>query len=314
MKPIRIGSRGSTLALVQARSVKAAIENAQPEAQVEIVVIKTSGDRFVDVPMQSIGGKGLFTKEIEDALLNKKIDIAVHSMKDLPTELPDGLTIAAIPPREDPRDVLVSRNKDKLQRLSSGSKVGTGSLRRRAQILHYRADLSVVPIRGNVDTRLKKLDAGEVDALIMAAAGLKRIGQEDRIVEFIPLDICVSAVGQGALALETREGAWVRETLALLHDDKTDREVSAERAFLQRLGGGCQVPIGARAAVEGAKLQIVGVIANPDGTTLCRGEKSGQTSEAADLGRALAEQLLREGADKILGSLDRQQNYSYGES
>ena len=314
MKPIRIGSRGSTLALVQATSVKAAIENAQPAAQVEIVVIKTSGDRFVDVPMQSIGGKGLFTKEIEDALLEKRIDIAVHSMKDLPTELPDGLTIAAVPQREDPRDVLVSRNKDILQRLPRGSKVGTGSLRRRAQILHYRPDLSVVPIRGNVDTRLKKLDAGEVDALIMAAAGLKRIGQEDRIVEFIPLDICVSAVGQGALALETREDASVRGTLALLHDDKTNCEVSAERAFLQRLGGGCQVPIGARAAVDGGKLHIIGVIANPDGTTLCRGEKSGQTSAAADLGRALAEQLLREGADKILESLDRQQNYSYGES
>ena len=314
MKPIRIGSRGSTLALVQATSIKTAIENAEPEAKVEIVIIKTSGDRFVDVPMQSIGGKGLFTKEIEDALLHKEIDIAVHSMKDLPTQLPDGLTIAAVPPREDPRDVLVSRNKDKLQHLSSRSKVGTGSLRRRAQILHYRPDLSVVPIRGNVDTRLKKLDAGEVDALIMAAAGLKRIGQEDRIVEFISADICVSAVGQGALALETREDAWVRETVALLHDGKTDSEVMAERAFLRRLGGGCQVPIGARATVEGAKLDIIGVVANPDGTTLCRGEKSGRTSDATGLGHELAEQLLREGADKILATLDRQQTYPYGES
>jgi hydroxymethylbilane synthase len=233
-------------------------------------------------------------------------------MKDLPTALPDDLTIAAVPQREDPRDVLVSLNRDRLEQLPAGVKIGTGSLRRRAQILHYRPELSVVPIRGNVDTRLRKLDSGEVGALIMAAAGLKRIGQADRIVEFIPASICVSAVGQGALALETRQDASIRETLDLLDDIATYTEVSAERAFLSRLGGGCQLPMGARAMVEGEKLDIVGIVVNPDGSSLVRGERSGNAVDAVELGQELAEQLLREGADKILRNLDPRHGAQYG--
>jgi len=314
MSVARIGSRGSTLALAQAGWVKKEIEKRQPEIKVELVVIKTSGDRFVDTAIQSIGGKGIFTKEIEDALRRKEIDIAVHSLKDLPTELPEGLIIAAVPKREDPRDVFVSRSSHRLEQLSARAIIGTGSLRRRSQILHYRHDLSVVPIRGNVDTRLRKLDAGEVDGLVMAAAGLKRIGQAHRIAEFISADICVSAVAQGALALEAREDASIRETLDLLDDMATYTEVSAERAFLSRLGGGCQVPVGARATAEKDSLNIIGVVASPDGRALFRGKKSGHVADAVELGQELAEQLLHDGADKILAKLGRQQVYQYGES
>ena len=304
MSSIRIGSRGSTLALAQATWVGKQIENRRPDLSVELVIIKTSGDRFVDASLRAIGGKGLFTKEIEDALLREEIDIAVHSMKDLPTELPAGLIIAAIPEREDPRDVLVSHRGNSLKALPAGTKIGTGSLRRGAQLRHYRRDLSVVPIRGNVDTRLKKLDVGEVDALVMAAAGLRRIGQAGCIAEFISADICVSAVAQGALAVEARADSLVRKTLSFLHDAKTDAEVSSERAFLGRLGGGCQVPVGARATLQGNNLHILGIVAEPDGSSLCRGEKSGVAADAAGLGRELAEQLLNQGADRILRNTD----------
>jgi hydroxymethylbilane synthase len=311
MSSIRIGSRGSTLALAQARWVQKQIENNRPDLRVELAIIKTSGDRFVDASLRAIGGKGLFTKEIEDALLRGEIDIAVHSMKDLPTELPPGLVMAAIPEREDPRDVLVSRRGNSLKTLPAGTKIGTGSLRREAQLRHYRRDLYVVPIRGNVDTRLKKLDEGEVDALVMAAAGLNRIGQAGRIAEFIAADICVSAVAQGALAVEARVDASVRETLSFLHDAKADTEVSAERAFLSRLGGGCQVPVGARATLKENKLHILGIVAEPDGSSLCRGEKSGALGDAGGLGRELAEQLLNQGADIMLRNLDPRGN-QYG--
>jgi hydroxymethylbilane synthase len=297
---IRIGTRGSTLALAQTAWVKAKLEEKYPEAKIESVIIKTGGDRFVDIPIQAIGGKGIFTKEIEEALLTNAIDVAVHSMKDLPTELPAGLTVAAVAARENPGDALVSVGTKKLSELLPGTKIGTGSLRRRAQISHHRRDLSVVPIRGNIDTRLKKLDAGEVDALIMAAAGLKRIGREERIVEFIPEQICVSAVAQGALALESRADDTLRERFAFLHDPASFVEVSAERAFLQHLGGGCYVPVGARATVARNELKMLGVVAHPDGSALYRGEIAGQVESATELGRELAERLLREGADKIL--------------
>jgi hydroxymethylbilane synthase len=300
MKLIRIGTRGSALALAQAAWVKAKFEEQYPGASVESIIIKTSGDRFVEAPVQAIGGKGIFTKEIEDALLKKEIDVAVHSMKDLPTELAPGLTVAAVPEREDPRDVLVSAGHKRLAELSSGTRIGTGSLRRRAQILHYRSDLSVMPIRGNIDTRLKKLDAGEVDALVMAAAGLKRIGRQDRIVEFIPERICVNAVAQGALGLESRIEDPIREQLGFLHHGATSTEVAAERAFLKRLGGGCHVPVGARATVAGNELKMAGVVAEPDGTSLYRDEIAGLAEEAVNLGGELAERLLRQGADRIL--------------
>lgn len=300
MSRIRIGTRGSALALAQSNWVKSQLEQHYLETEVELRIIKTSGDRFVDTPIQNLGNKGAFTKEIEDALLGGEIDLAVHSMKDLPTELPRGLAIAAMPKREDPRDVLVTRERNGLGNLPPGTAVGTGSLRRKAQLLHHRADLSVVPIRGNVDTRLRKLDEGLVDALVMAAAGLKRIGRADRISEFLADEICVSAVAQGALGLESRQDDALRERLAFLHDPATSAEIAAERAMLDRLGGGCHVPIGARATVTGRELKIIGVVASVDGNRLCRGEATGAAAQATELGDRLATELLSQGADKLL--------------
>jgi hydroxymethylbilane synthase len=298
-----LGTRGSTLALAQSTWVKRQIEEHVAQLQVELRVIKTSGDRFLDKPIQNLGGKGVFTKEIEDALLRGEIDLAVHSLKDLPTELPKGLLIAAVPKREDARDVLIAREKSKLAELAFGAKVGTGSLRRRAQLLNKRPDLTIVPVRGNIDSRLKKLDAGEVDALIMAAAGLKRIGCENRIGEFLGDDVCVSAVAQGALGIESRDENATRQCLTFLHDMDSFTEVSAERALLDRLGGGCHVPIGARARLTGDELRLTGVVASPDGAKLCRGESFGLGSEAVALGKRLADQLLSQGADKLLASI-----------
>ncbi|MDP2601716.1 MAG: hydroxymethylbilane synthase [Deltaproteobacteria bacterium] len=303
MKNLRLGTRGSTLALAQAHWVKARIEERRPESKVEIVVLKTSGDRFIDAALQAIGGKGLFTKEIEDALLRNEIDLAVHSLKDLPTEMAQGLALVAVPEREDARDVLVTRERTSLDRLPPGARIGTGSLRRRAQLLYHRPGLSVVGIRGNVDTRLRKLDAGEVDALVMAAAGLKRIGRGDRIVEFLSTDICVSAVAQGALGLQARANDAGNEEYSFLHHAPTAAEVTAERSFLSRLGGGCQVPVGGRAVVAGDEIAMVGVVASPDGKALQRGERSGKLVDAAKLGADLAEELLRAGADRILASV-----------
>jgi len=299
-KRVRIGTRGSKLALAQAQWVKAEIEKHSSETDAEIVVIKTTGDRFGEASLQAIGGKGLFTKEIEEALLRRDVDVAVHSMKDLPTELPGRLVIAAVPKRVESRDVLVSRDGIGLGDLRAGKRIGTGSLRRKAQLLHFRSDLSVVPVRGNVDTRLRKLDAGEVDALVMAAAGLKRIGEGSRITEYIGEEVCVSAVAQGALALESRDDEQTRLQLEFLHDTVTQLEVDAERAFLKRLGGGCQVPIGARARVEEDQLRIIGIVAHPAGNPFFRDECSGRREHGEALGAELAERLLRRGAENIL--------------
>ncbi len=300
MKSIRIGTRGSTLALAQTAWVKGKLAEKFPDARIETILIKTSGDRFLEASVQAIGGKGIFTKEIEDALLRHEIDIAVHSMKDLPTNLSAGLIVAAVPHREDPRDILVSTGAKKLSDLSAGAKIGTGSLRRRAQLLYYRRDLVIVPIRGNVDTRLKKLDQGECDGLVMAAAGLKRIAREERIAEYISNDVCLGAAGQGALGLESREDDSIREQLSFLHDPATFAEIAAERSFLNRMGGGCHVPVGARGVAEGEKFKLFGVVANPDGSSLFRGETSGCVAHAEELGRELAERLLSQGAQQIL--------------
>jgi len=300
MKSIRIGTRGSRLALAQTAWVKGKLEEKFPDARIETILIKTSGDRFLEANVQAIGGKGIFTKEIEDALLRHEIDIAVHSMKDLPTDLSAGLIVAAVPHREDPRDVLVSTGAKRLSDLSAGAKIGTGSLRRRAQLLYYRRDLIVMPIRGNVDTRLKKLDQGECDGLVMAAAGLKRIDREERIAEYISNDVCLGAAGQGALGLESRENDSIRGQLSFLHDSATFAEVTAERSFLNRLGGGCHVPVGARGVAEGEKFRLLGVVANPDGSSLFRGETSGCVAHAEELGRELAERLLSQGAQQLL--------------
>ncbi|MCH8055846.1 MAG: hydroxymethylbilane synthase [Deltaproteobacteria bacterium] len=297
---IRIGTRGSALALAQAGWVRRKLEERYPSLRVETVIIKTSGDRFLNTPIKAIGGKGIFVKEIEEALLRREIDLAVHSMKDIPTEIPSGLTVAAIPEREDPRDVLVSLDHTPLKDLPTGARIGTGSLRRRAQILHYRSDLSLVPIRGNIDTRLKKADRGEVDALVMASAGLRRIGREDRVTEYLSPEICLSAVAQGAMGLESRDGDPVVEKVAFLHHLPTAIGVLAERGFLRQLGGGCQIPVGAVAWVGGERIRLMGVVADVDGQKLLRGEISGSTEEAEKLGQELAGRLLKEGADEIL--------------
>ena len=297
---LRIGTRGSALALAQSNWVKAQLVRNQPGLEVELQIVKTSGDRLLDTPIQDLGGKGVFTKEIEEALLRDEIDLAVHSMKDLPPRLPGGLVIAAVPAREDARDVLVTRGKRAFADLPSGTRIGTGSLRRQAQLLHKRGDLEIVPIRGNVDTRLRKLDEGQLDALVMAAAGLKRIGREDRIGEYLADEVCVSAVAQGALGIEAREASSVREHLHFLHDAATCSEVAAERALLDRLGGSCYVPIGARGRLSESQLKLTGVVASPDGTRMCRGEIRGHADRAVDLGRQLAEELLRQGAAERL--------------
>jgi hydroxymethylbilane synthase len=297
----RIGSRGSALALAQADWVKRKLE--QTGLKVEITVIKTSGDRFVDRTIQSLGGKGIFTKEIEDALLGGTIDLAVHSMKDLPTELPKGLAIAAVPQREDARDVLVSKENIRLKDLPKGAQLATGSLRRRSQILNYRSDLTMVPIRGNVDTRLQKLFDQGLDAIVLAAAGLKRLGRDDRITEYLTPDICLSAVAQGALAIETRDDGPSRQSVAFLHHDPSFTEVTAERAFLRKLGGGCHVPVAARASIEGELLNIMGMVAEPDGRRLCRDWIAGPKEQAAALGTELAERLIRAGAGEMLAGV-----------
>lgn len=300
MRRIRIGSRGSMLAMAQANWVKQQLTAHYPDLPIDLKIIKTSGDKASDVAISSIGGKGVFTKEIEEALLRDEIDLAVHSMKDMPTELPAGLMVAAVPKREDARDVLVTRDMRTFRDLRLRARIATGSLRRKAQLLHWRRDLTVVPIRGNIDTRLRKLDEDEADALVVAAAGLRRIGQEGRITEYLADSVCISAVGQGALGIEARQEDTMRELLRFLHDAATSAEVSAERSLLARLGGGCHVPVGARARVEGETLRMIGAVASPDGRSLCKGLIEGRSTIAAEIGRRLADQLLKDGAAKIL--------------
>ena len=299
MSTIRIGTRRSPLALVQAEWVRGRIREHDPSATVEIVPIRTSGDRFRHLPIEKIGAKGVFIKEIEEALLEGAVDVAVHSMKDLPTELPDGLAIAAVPEREDPRDALISRVAESLAALPAGARVGTGSIRRRAQVLNQRPDLAVVPIRGNVDTRLAKLEGGEVDALLLALAGLKRLGREREATQALPPETWLSAVAQGALGLETRRGEV--ERLRFLDHGPSALEVEAERAFLRRLEGGCQVPVGARAVAGPAGVTLAGMVAEATGERLFRGEISGAWADAASLGVELAERLLDDGAGAALG-------------
>jgi hydroxymethylbilane synthase len=290
-----IASRGSQLALWQARWVAAELHKLGHECRIEI--IKTTGDKITDVPLAKVGTKGLFTKEIEEALLDGSADLAVHSLKDLPTELPAGLVLAAIPPREDPRDAVLG---SKLADLRAGAKVGTSSLRRAAQLRKLRPDLTIESVRGNLDTRIRKLDKGQYDAIVLAAAGLKRLGWGDRIAEILDADRMCSAVGQGALAIETRaEGAGFEACKALDHAP-THAAVAAERGALGALGGGCQVPIGAYATVSGDRLTIRAIVAAPDGSELIREEATGPISEAASIGARLGAILLSRGAAKIL--------------
>ena len=296
---LTIGSRGSQLALWQARWIKARLEERGEACRIDI--IRTTGDKITDVPLAQVGSKGLFTKEIEEALLRGDVDLAVHSMKDLPTELPEGLIIAAVPAREDPRDALIGK---KLSELAAGGKVGTSSLRRAAQLRALRPDLRVESLRGNLDTRLRKLDEGRYDAIVLAAAGLNRMGWENRIAEVLSTDYMCPAVGQGALAIETRadNGDAERICRALDHAE-TRLAVAAERALLAALGGGCQVPIGAYAQVDGDEIHLTAVVCTPDGDRLLRRNAAGATLDPESLGNRLGQELLEAGADEILESV-----------
>ena len=293
---LTIGSRGSQLALWQARWIQARLEALGVETRLEI--IHTTGDKITDVALSKVGTKGLFTKEIEEALLNRSIDLAVHSLKDMPTDLPAGLTLAAIPAREDPRDALIGAG---LPSLAQGAHVGTSSLRRAAQLRALRPDLEISDIRGNLETRLRKLDEGKYNAIVLASAGLRRLGWENRITELLDPDVMCPAVGQGALAVETRDdGGEAQAICHKLDHGKTRTCVTAERAVLAALGGGCQVPIGAHATLDGASIRIRAVVVSPDGSQVIRKESSGSAADAAALGRALGDHLIAAGGAKIL--------------
>ena len=294
---LRIGSRGSQLALWQANHIAGQLRQQGHELEIEI--IHTTGDKILDVALSKVGAKGIFTKEIEEALATKQIDLAVHSLKDLPTELGDQFEIAAIPPREDPRDALCSVRYSAVDQLPSNAKVGTSSLRREAQLRAIRPDLVIHPLRGNVDTRLRKLESGEYEAIILALSGLRRLGRTELVRQVIPIQLMCPAAGQGALAIEIRAGDDdVRSALAFLDDKAARCETECERTLLKELGGGCQVPIGASAKFSGGSLHLEAVVASPDGKTILR--ESGQGEDAAALGALVGGRLLKKGGGAIL--------------
>jgi len=297
MARLRIGSRGSQLALWQANHVSALLR--ERGHQVELEIIKTTGDKILDVALAQVGTKGMFTKEIEDALAEKRVDLAVHSLKDLPTELPVGFELVAITERVNPRDVFLSVHYDCLDALPKGAKVGTSSLRRQAQLKAFRSDLAIHPLRGNVDTRVRKLEEGEYDAIILAAAGLTRLGKTQLVKEYLSESFMCPAAGQGALGIEIRAGdAKMREHLAFLNNADSRAATICERTLLNKLGGGCQVPIGAFAEVKDGKLTLTGVVARPDGSEVLREQQSG--ADPVALGELVGDTLLKRGADKIL--------------
>jgi hydroxymethylbilane synthase len=297
-----IGSRGSQLALWQANHVKGLLEGLGQECRIEI--IKTTGDQIQNIPLKQIGSKGLFTKEIEEALLDRRIDLAVHSLKDMPTAMPEGLLLTATPPREDARDALIGRTTSEL---GPGSRVGTGSLRRVAQLSAWRPDLVIQPIRGNVDTRLRKLDEGQHDAIVLASAGLRRLGWADRIAEYLPVEFMCPAVGQGCLAIQTRdEDAEPTRVCAKLDDGDTRACVTAERAVLEKLGGGCQVPVGVHARLTNGELHIRGIVISPDAKRMIALETSGAVQDATRMGTELGEELLGKGGAEILAEVYQQ--------
>jgi hydroxymethylbilane synthase len=301
VRELIIGTRGSKLALWQAEWVHARLREVEPGLSVSLKRIKTTGDKILDVPLATIGGKGLFVKEIEEALARADIDLAVHSLKDVPTRLPEGLEILAFPEREDPRDALISRHGLPFDRLPKGARIGTSSLRRQAQLLARRPDLSIVMLRGNLDTRLRKLDEGEFDAIVLASAGLRRLGWSERVTEWLAPDVSLPAIGQGALGLEGRaDDEFVRKLAARLDHRPTRIAVTAERALLERLEGGCQVPIAAHATIEGQILSVVGLVAAVDGRRVVRDSVQGSVEEAHSLGVRLAERLLAHGGAEIL--------------
>jgi hydroxymethylbilane synthase len=301
---VRIATRRSALAKWQAHHVSALLTAREPGLEVQLLELMTRGDRILDVPLAEVGGKGLFVKEIEDALLRGDAQIAVHSMKDLPAAEPPGLVIGAVPLREDPRDALVSHGK-KLSELPRGARVGTASLRRSAQLKAMRPDLRIETIRGNVATRLRKIDEG-FDAVVLAHAGLRRLGLTDKVAQVFSTEEMLPAVAQGALAIEARQDdAETMRRLAPLEDATTRIQVEAERGFLRKLQGGCQVPIAGHAEVKGSLVRLRGLVANLDGTVIIRGERSGPVADAAQVGLELAEELLARGAGEILGSIEK---------
>ncbi len=302
--PLILGTRGSRLALWQANHVKTLLERAYA-IEVRLETIHTTGDKITDVPLAVAGGtKALFTKEIEEALLARRIDLAVHSLKDLPVELPPGLVIGAVPVREDARDALISRHGQPLAALPAGARVGTSSLRRQLQLRLQRKDLVIEPLRGNLDTRLRKLDEGQYDAIVVALAGLKRLGWADRATQILSAEEMVPAIGQGALAIEVRsEDRELQAALDGLRDLEAESCVQAERAFLRRLGGGCQVPLAAHATVKQERLRLVGVVVSLDAARAVRSAEEGSEDEAEAIGVRLAERLLNDGGREILAAI-----------
>ena len=301
---IVIGSRGSQLALWQANWVKSELERLHDNVDIDIRIIATSGDIIQDVPLAKIGGKGLFVKEIEEALLANEIDLAVHSMKDVPMELPTELGISVITKRENPLDALISKNGEKLADLPQGATIGTSSLRRSSQLLKYRDDFKIHPLRGNVDTRLRKVEEGKYDAILLASAGLNRLGWANRITEEISHDILLPAMGQGALGIETRlDDTMIYDFISTLNHEQTHYAVSAERSLVGRLDGGCQVPIGAYARVEKGLITLKGLVASLDGEIIYKLENVGPVDDAINIGQELGSKLLKMGANEILEKL-----------
>ena len=307
-RTIRIGTRASLLARWQADHVQRLLQEAYPDVRWEQVLISTTGDRDKTAPLAGLGGVGVFTKEIEDALREGRVDMAVHSLKDLPSAQPEGLRIGAVLPREDPRDALVAVGGMQLDELPEGARVATSSVRRRAQLLHVRPDLAVAPIRGNVPTRLRKLVAEELDAIVLARAGLVRLGRENSISEVLPASVMMPAPGQGAIAVEIRSGDDVAEIVHMLHDEPTAQCVTAERALMRALGTGCNMPLGALATRRNGELHLSAVVASQDGRTLMRREAVGLPEAAEALGELMARELVEAGARAVLNALDDGEN------
>jgi hydroxymethylbilane synthase len=300
-KQIRIGTRASALALWQAEWVKSELEKRYPGMTVSLTKIKTTGDKILDVPLAKVGGKGLFVKEIEEAMLENEIDIAVHSMKDVPTFFPDGLHLSCITKREDARDALLSRNNVAFKDLPKGANVGTSSLRRQAQLMSLRPDFVIHQLRGNVGTRLQKLKEGKFDAIILAAAGVKRLGLESNVSEYLSPEISLPAIGQGALGIECRvDDRELNDMIAFFNHTDSRTCVTGERALLRRLEGGCQVPIACYGQVENGKLTLIGLVGSVDGKCIVKDSIEGDPDKAEKLGVVLAEKLLSRGADVIL--------------
>lgn len=312
-EPIKIGTRASKLAMWQANWVKSALTVDHPKQPIELVTIKTKGDKILDVPLAKIGGKGLFVKEIEQALLDGRIDIAVHSMKDMPAKIPDGLCIGAVPVREDPADVLISKNGIYFSRLKQGSTIGTSSLRRGAQIRHRRPDITIVPLRGNVETRLKKLQTDNIEAVVLAAAGIKRLNLSHRITEHLNFDVLLPAVGQGALSIEIRQNdPYIQPMIQSLDDPHAHAIVMGERAFLNYLGGSCQVPIAGHGLITDNTFRLTGLVADLDGSRILKATLSGPADSTETIGISLAQHLLDQGADRILEQLQTMESANNG--